>query len=246
MDYLKFLKKNKIISILIFLAIICLLWYIFSPVQLDNIIPGTIGTTGDSSFPPIKRYNNLFTPQECQAIINIARPRLQRSTLGVNTETGEERTSYQVWLKRTELPCLIRCSNFVAQISGLPVENQEDWQVLRYEPGQQYTAHYDACSATTKEYEDCIADEKRRGWGKRVYTFFIYLNDVEEGGETYFPKLNQSFSPQPGSAIFWHNLTADGSKSHPFSEHAGMPVKKGVKWAINVWIRERPEKMPQK
>ena len=30
--------------------------------------------------------------------------------------------------------------------------------------------------------------------------------------------------------------------AHPYSEHAGMPVKKGEKWAINVWVRQNPEK----
>ena len=81
---------------------------------------------------------------------------------------------------------------------------------------------------------------EQKDGGKRVYTFFIYLNDVEEGGETHFPKLNISFEPQQGTAIFWHNLTADRSKAHPNSQHAGMPPVKGVKWAINVWIREHP------
>ena len=36
-----------------------------------------------------------------------------------------------------------------------------------------------------------------------------------------------------------HNLTKDRKERHILSEHAGMPVKKGVKWAINVWIREK-------
>ena len=27
-------------------------------------------------------------------------------------------------------------------------------------------------------------------WGPRLYTFFMYLNDVDQGGETRFTKLN--------------------------------------------------------
>ena len=192
-------------------------------------------------FPPIKRYENLFTDAECQQIIEMARPKLKRSTLGVKTETGNERTSYQAWLHRKALPCLERCSEQVAQVTGLPAANQEKWQILRYEAGQQYTPHFDACSETTDEFHDCVDNEKNRGWGKRVYTFFIYLNDVEEGGETYFPLLEKSFKPKKATAILWHNLTDDQSKAHPYSKHAGMPVKKGVKWAINVWIRQYPE-----
>ena len=193
-------------------------------------------------FPTIRCYDNLFTDKECKQIIDMAYPKLKRSTLGVKNDTGKGRTSHQAWLDRTALPCLERCSNQLAKLVNIPVENQEDWQVLRYEPGQEYTPHFDACSEETKTFKDCIKNEKEIGWGKRVYTFFIYLNDVEEGGETHFPHLNKSFKPKKGTAILWNNLTDDQSKAHPYSKHAGMPVKKGVKWAINVWIRQYPKR----
>ena len=136
------------------------------------------------------------------------------------------------------MPCIKKISNFVSKLSGLSIKNQEEWQVLRYRPGQEYKPHYDACSATTDEYYDCIKSEIKQKWGKRVYTFFIYLNDVEDGGETYFTKLNKMYKPKQGNAIFWSNLTDDQKHAHPYSEHAGMPVKTGEKWAINVWIRQ--------
>ena len=227
---------NKYLFLLIILAISLLLWYFLSPTykEIESF-------TSSAPYPAIKRYDNFLSKEECQQIIKLAKPRLQRSTLGPSHGIGKERTSYQTWLKTNELPCLTRCSKTVAEISKTPPENQEDWQVLRYEPGQQYTPHYDACSETASDYKECIEDTQKRGWGKRMYTFFIYLNDVDEGGETYFPKLNVSFKPKQGTAIFWHNLTDDKSKAHPYSEHAGMPVIKGVKWGINVWVREHPE-----
>ena len=228
---IQFLEKKK--TIIILLVVIWLLWYLY-PQSTDEF------SITVKDFPPIKRYKNIFTKEECQQIIDKARPRLKRSPLGPNNTINTTRTSYQAWLKHDELPCIKRCAEFVARITGLPVENQEDWQVLRYKPGQKYKAHYDACSEESPTYIDCCKDARAKGWGKRVYTFFIYLNDVEEGGETHFPKLNISFEPQEGTAIFWHNLTADHSKAHPNSKHAGMPPVKGVKWAINVWIREQP------
>ena len=51
-------------------------------------------------------------------------------------------------------------------------------QVLRYEPGQFYKEHHDQNSP------------RYSAWGPRLYTFFMYLNDVEAGGETRFTKLN--------------------------------------------------------
>lgn len=241
---INFIKKHKwlIISILVIIGYI--IWrlygarnsYNFETIkEVDSIIT--------KHFPPIKKYENLFTYDECQQIIKLGESRLERSLMGVAEDKGVARTSWQAWLHPEELPCLARASNFVAKVTGLPVENQEKWQLLHYLPGQEYQAHYDACSPLTDEYQACMEDDDKRGWGKRVYTFFIYLNDVPEGGETHFPRLNISVKPKQGSAILWENLTKDRTKTHEYSQHAGMPVKKGEKWAINVWIRERPESL---
>ena len=56
-------------------------------------------------------------------------------------------------------------------------ENGEDIQVLRYEHGQKYDAHY-----------DYFADKVNiaRG-GHRIATVLMYLSDVTRGGETVFP-----------------------------------------------------------
>jgi len=32
---------------------------------------------------------------------------------------------------------------------------------------------------------------------------FLYLNDVEEGGETYFPQLDVSITPKRGRALMF-------------------------------------------
>ena len=239
-------KKIKTRAIMRFLticiAIFAIGYFIYASIfntkepQIHNI-----GQYTSPNFPPINYYNNIFTDKECQQIIDIAKSQLTRSTLGTKNNTGDQRTSYQAWLNRTRLPCLERCSNQIAKITKLPVENQEDWQVLRYEPGQEYTPHFDACQEEDKDFKSCIQDEKDRGWGKRVYTFFIYLNDVDDGGETYFPLLNKKFKPKKGTAILWNNLTNDQLSAHPYSKHSGMPVKKGTKWAINVWVRQHPK-----
>lgn len=232
---------NYKIALFIFTGILLLIMIFINKCFNNNKIK-LVENFESENFPPIQKFNNVFTPDECQQIIDLAKPNLFRSKLGVDRKTGIERTSRQTWIKKDSLPCVERCSKFVADLTGLPVENQELWQVLRYEPGQEYRAHFDACSSTTDEYNKCVKNEKDKGWGKRVYTFFIYLNDVPEGGETYFPRLNKIYKPKQGSAIFWHNLTKDQMMAHPYSEHAGMPVKKGEKWAINVWVRQNSER----
>ena len=64
----------------------------------------------------------------------------------------------------------------------------------------------------------------------------VYLNNVEEGGETEFPKAGLKVKPEIGTVLFWHDMV-DGV---PYlkSEHEAMPPIKGEKWACTYWIRE--------
>ena len=39
--------------------------------------------------------------------------------------------------------------------------------------------------------------------GLRAFTLLIYLNDVPDGGETVFTKLNVSVAPRKGAAVLW-------------------------------------------
>ena len=71
----------------------------------------------------------------------------------------------------------------------------------------------------------------------RVYTFFMYLNDVPEGGETSFRKLALKVRPKKGSAILWPSvLDSEPNKTEPGTYHEAMPVLAGVKYGANVWL----------
>ena len=71
-----------------------------------------------------------------------------------------------------------------------------------------------------------------------MITALIYLNDVEDGGATYFPELNISINPKKGNVLVFHNTISETTNINPRSLHAGMPVSSGEKWAANLWFRE--------
>ena len=46
--------------------------------------------------------------------------------------------------------------------------------------------------------------------GQRTWTTMIYLNDVKEGGETYFKHLKLKVKPKEGMLLAWNNLYRNG------------------------------------
>lgn len=70
---------------------------------------------------------------------------------------------------------------------------------------------------------------------QRQYTFFVYLNDVENGGETVFPKLNLSFKPQRGLSLFWENCK-DLTTCDELNLHKGNSTINGIKYGLNIWV----------
>jgi prolyl 4-hydroxylase len=69
---------------------------------------------------------------------------------------------------------------------GEYIENLADGiQILRYQLGQAYVAHHDYFPV--KQSDDHLWDPTIGG-SNRFATVFLYLSDVEEGGETSFPR----------------------------------------------------------
>jgi prolyl 4-hydroxylase len=116
---------------------------------------------------------------------------------------------------------------------GLPLRNAESFQVIHYGPTQEYRAHFDAWEHGTERGNRCMAK-----YGQRLVTCLVYLNTVEDGGATGFPKLGVEVRPEPGKLVIFHNCHAGTVTRHPHSLHGGLPVIAGEKWAANLWFRE--------
>ena len=76
-------------------------------------------------------------------------------------------------------------------------------------------------------------------------TLFLYLNDVEEGGETSFPELGISVKPKRGNALLWPSvLDEDPLEKDPRTDHEAKEVIKGVKFAANAWVHSEDFQSP--
>jgi len=186
--------------------------------------------------PWVVVLDEFLTLEECEGVLAVGAKNLKRSVdAGEMTTDGkfkkittDKRTSENSW-------CLDDCyrsdtvqqvNRKMTEVTGIPQENFEYLQVLRYMPGQYYAQHH-----------DYIPGHVHLPIGPRVYTFFLYLSEVEEGGETRFNKLGIKVKPKPGRAVIWPSVYSN----NPFAkdartDHEAMPVKKGVKFGANAWI----------
>ena len=67
----------------------------------------------------------------------------------------------------------------------------------------------------------------------------IYLNEVEAGGATRFKALGKTFQPEVGKLLCWNNRRPD-QRENPNTIHHGMKVRRGRKYVITKWYREKP------
>lgn len=78
-----------------------------------------------------------------------------------------------------------------------------------------------------------------------MYTFFLYLSDVEQGGGTRFPQLNITVAPGIGRALIWPSVRNDDvNVADMRTEHEALPVEAGEKYAANFWVHMREFQRP--
>ena len=125
---------------------------------------------------------------------------------------------------------------------------------MHYNPNQHYHSHYD--------YFDDYYDPSVPPAENRMITILLYLNKVEEGGQTIFPRADEweekwdydyvqcrdgvRVDPVPGRAVIFYSLKAayhlDSTKSKDKrSIHGGCDVIKGQKLMANAWFYNAPQ-----
>lgn len=186
------------------------------------------------SDPRIVMFADFLSKNECDRLVETARPRMQRS-LTTDMKTGHNkldavRTSRGMFFQRDENPLVRSIEARIAQLLSWPVENGEHLQVLHYRPGDRYEPHYDYFDPAGEGSAAILA----RG-GQRIATLLIYLREPERGGETIFPDLGLRFAARRGCALFFSY-----DRPHPSTKtlHGGAPVIAGEKWVATKWLRE--------
>eukprot|EP00538_Stauroneis_constricta_P002230 CAMPEP_0119554598 /NCGR_PEP_ID=MMETSP1352-20130426/7044_1 /TAXON_ID=265584 /ORGANISM="Stauroneis constricta, Strain CCMP1120" /LENGTH=498 /DNA_ID=CAMNT_0007601213 /DNA_START=108 /DNA_END=1604 /DNA_ORIENTATION=- len=243
---------------------------------VDESKPIVLESMSDS--PRVFKVYNMFSLEDADALIENAMSltgdkAIKRSTVGnskavkddgAHVESG--RTSENAWDSTSPAAKKMITRSF--NLTGI-VENAgqiDGLQIVRYTPGQFYNSHPDYFD---KIKGDDFDFNPYSGGSNRFATVFMYLNDVEEGGCTVFPKVdiaNPTEPPQYALDMFnkesrEHYLTKEchkklalppqkgtaalfysitpDGKIDRMSLHGACPVIKGMKWGANIWIWNR-------
>lgn len=176
-------------------------------------------------------YPEFLSDAECDALVALIDKSARPSTLLAAHEDPEFRTSSSTDLDRWS-DLVWQIDDRIAHLLGLPPENAETLQGQRYAPGQQFRAHCDYFHEGAEYWEKML-----EFGGQRTWTAMAYLNDVEEGGATWFPRAGVRFKPKKGLLLIWNNMMEDGTPNYD-TLHEGMRVLEGTKYVVTKWFRE--------
>ncbi|MFE3975040.1 MULTISPECIES: 2OG-Fe(II) oxygenase [Peribacillus] len=177
--------------------------------------------------PLLVVLGNVLSDEECDELIRLSKDKMHRSKIGVTPEVNEIRTSSSMFFQENENDIISKIEKRISSIMNIPIEHGDGIQILKYIPGQEYKAHFDFFTSASKATKN-----------NRISTIVMYLNDVEHGGETFFPKLNFSVSPQKGMAVYFEYFYND-QNLNDLTLHGGAPVITGEKWVATQWMRRK-------
>ena len=196
--------------------------------------------------PWVMSFERFLSDEEVEALLAHAEGRYERSTASGGRKDDEFiplqsdiRTSWTTWCDTPTCladPIIQRIYNKVANVTRVPPENFEYLQLLRYKSCEHARA---ADCQFYRRHHDTIPELTAMQPGPRVYTFFLYLSDVEEGGGTRFDGEIGTVYPAKGKALWWPaTKEAEPFVSDDRTHHEALPVTKGVKYSANFWLHQ--------
>ncbi|PWL26526.1 MAG: oxygenase [Altererythrobacter sp. XM-24bin4] len=175
---------------------------------------------------------DFLSAELCEELIALIDAGRRPSTIADDNGDSYFRTSETCDLSASE-PAVQRLEAMLLELNGIDPAHGEPVQGQRYAVGQEFKAHTDYFAPDGLDFHKFCSVA-----GQRTWTFMIYLNEVVAGGATRFKTVGKTFQPEAGKLLCWNNRRPDGSVN-PNTLHHGMKVRKGVKYVITKWYREK-------
>jgi len=205
----------------------------------EAYIPSPVIQKIDAQGLEIYQVENFLNPQECAELADIIHSNLVASaTVSAEDSTGGRNSQTCFFNNHTaESTFAIEVAQRVSKLIGLNHNYAEPIQAHVYNPGQEYAAHHDWFDPNTPEYQTHASNAVG---GQRTWSVLVYLNKVEQGGNTDFPNADLVVEPTLGKMVFWKNLHPDGTPNVDTLHHA-KPVINGQKVVLTMWYRSLAE-----
>lgn len=184
--------------------------------------------------PRIQIAEKFLAPELCDWLIARAKPKMARAQTFVHAAdpTRSNSAAEFNFVEMDIVLALIR--KRIAALTGLALSGMENTQVLHYAVGQRYMPHYDFLNTSNPATAQSVT-----GFGQRVATFLVYLNDDFDAAETAFLKLDRRYRGAKGDALMFWNVDEAGQPDQQ-TLHAGLAPARGEKWLLSQWIRQAP------
>lgn len=176
---------------------------------------------------------NFLDEPACAELIRLIDEQRRPSEIADDVGVANFRTSETCDLDWRD-PIVAEVDRKLGELLGLPLGASEPIQGQRYAPGQEFKPHTDTFEPGGYDYLVHTAET-----GQRTWTAMVYLNEPEDGGATRFKMIGKTIQPERGKLLAWNNLLADG-RPNPATLHQGMKVRRGTKYILTKWFRERP------
>lgn len=212
---------------------------LFSPEWMAQVLTSINPIDSEAAdFSEVKlfRIENFLNEEECDFWTKTAKPHVIPSKIFGDQENYRVSKSCvlnsiqeeEVMLESLKLDVKISNALNLHPSYGEPTEFET------FQSGDFFKIHTDYFDVNTFESQQIAIHQ-----GQRTWTFVIYLNETEVGGETIFPALKSvKIKPQKGMAVAWNNL-ADDARVNEFTAHEEAAVIKGSKNVLTKCFRDR-------
>ena len=177
----------------------------------------------------VRTYDNVLAPDVCKSIIEAFSKsnseyidREQRPAFTHLNISKPYKENDILWVKHHDTIMNVFDKYIEKYVTSLDCgpdfpfnSSYEEFRMKRYENDghDQFKDHVDVQDHPTS---------------RRMLAMFIYLNDVPEGGETYFPKLDLKITPRCGKLLIFPPLW--------MFRHAGLPPVSNEKYIIGSYL----------
>ena len=185
----------------------------------------------ENNFNGIEEYRNVFPIDYCKQLIETFE---QRASMQLTEhQTGFKNQDERIFMDMSNHNNMFHVDADLCKFFYQTV-------VKTYE--EKYGKKYDSLRAVVQHSPKGMSIQKTRphqgyhAWhcecadlctSSRVMAYTLYLNSVEEGGETEFLYQGVKIKPEPGKLVFF-----PAYYTHP---HRGNPIYKGVKYIVSGW-----------